>query len=247
MRSVRGLRRGSWAGAGVAPCTSLVAPRPSLSALGAKRRLQRSLPELSLLHLFFLAMGFVPIGCLCIALFEWVPLFLSARFVVLPAAALTLVVGLRQPAFGRRALSGLLAGMVACAVYDVARLAFVWAGAWSDFIPLIGQQALHDSTASPFWGYLWRFVGNGGAMGMAFSMLPWRRVGDGLAYGIGICLCLFATLILAPHAQEMLFRLTPVTAASALVGHVIYGSVLVMLLRRWERRRRPAETSPAAA
>src|SRR5215212_7168907 len=101
------------------------------------------------------ALGFVPIGCLCLALFGWLPLPLGTRAIVLPAIALALGVSLYVPSLGRLALRGLLAGMLATAIYDLLRFGFVLSGAWGDFIPSIGRMALDDPAASPLWGYLW--------------------------------------------------------------------------------------------
>ena len=180
----------------------------------------------------FVALGFVPIGALCFALFGWVPLHLSARFLVLPSLVLAIALGLKFPHWGRLALLGFAAGVVATAVYDITRLLLVYVDIWPDFIPPIGRLAMLDADAHPFWGYLWRFVGNGGGMGLAFAMLPWRGTRAGMAYGVLICLCLFATLLLAPGAQARLFPLTWVTAAAAMIGHLDYGAVLGYLLSR---------------
>ena len=187
-------------------------------------------------RVLFALMGFVPIGSLCIALFGLVPLYLSARFVVLPICVLLIALGLRYRALGRAALLGFVAGVTATGVYDLVRLALVLSGRWSDFIPAIGQMALLDRAASPVWGYLWRYAGDGGAMGLTFALLPWRSIRSGMVYGAGICSCLFATLILAPGAQQALFALTPLTAAMALLGHLVYGGVLGWALCRLTAR-----------
>jgi hypothetical protein len=184
----------------------------------------------------FAALGFVPIGALCLALFGAVPLHLSARLVVPPAAAGAIALGLRFPRWGRVAWRGFLAGVVATAAYDATRLSLVWAGVWPDFIPPIGRLALADPGAHPFWGYLWRFVGNGGGMGLAFAMGPRRDARSGMAYGMAICFCLYGTLLLAPGAQERLFPLSVATALAAAVGHLDYGAVLGWLAGRWVRK-----------
>jgi hypothetical protein len=198
-------------------------------------------------HLFFMAAGFVPIASLSAALFGILPLHLGALFVVLPTCLLALAVGLRDPKAGRLAFRGLVAGILATMVYDVIRLSFVMAGAWGDFIPVIGRLALADASASPVWGYVWRFLGNGGMMGMAFAFLPWRGARAGLTYGVAICCCLFGTLLLAPGAQDTLFHLTLKTATCALIGHVIYGSVLGGVLQRWGQERGTARIGEGGA
>ena len=177
-------------------------------------------------RLAFAALGFLPITALSASLFGFIPLHVSVRYVVIPGAFVAVGLAARFRDLGERAFEGLVSGMLATAAYDALRLSLVGAGLWGDFIPNIGKLALLDDSASPFWGYLWRFLGNGGAMGMAYAVLPFRGVRHGLAFGTFVCGCLFATLVFAPHAQEMLFRLRPLTAAGALVGHLVYGGVL---------------------
>lgn len=187
--------------------------------------------------LLFAVMGFVPIGCLAAALFDILPLYLTVRWVVLPTTAWTTGMALWWRDAGKRAGAGLVAGMVATLVYDTVRGACVVYGLWGDFIPVIGQLALNDPAASPLWGYGYRYLYDGGAMGMTFAMLPWwRSWRSGLVFGVGICCCLFGTLLLAPRGQELLFVLTPTTAAVALVGHMIYGSMLGCLLSTYRSK-----------
>lgn len=94
------------------------------------------------------------------------------------------------------------------------------------------------NTSQPNWmvGYLWRYLGDGGFMGMAFTvgycaLKP--RVDSriaGLGFGVAIWLCLIGTLVLAPHGQEMLFRVTAITLSLSLLGHLIYGAAIGILL-----------------
>ena len=191
-------------------------------------------------RLLFAVIGYLPIVTLAVALFGWVPLHLSAKLLVLPSIPLAIFLGWRYPRWGRVALMGFLAGVVATAAYDATRLALVWLGLWPDFIPAIGQMAALDDAAHPIWGYLWRFVGNGGGMGMTFAMLthgamrlgrPGTRLG--MAYGAFVCCCLYATLLLAPQAQAQLFPLNAMTVVFAMVGHLDYGAVLGFLTRQW--------------
>lgn len=183
----------------------------------------------------FFCIGYAPIGALCIALLDLVPLHLGAAFLVFPALAMGVWLGLREPRWGRLAFAGFMAGMIATGVYDALRLSLVWLGIWGDFIPAIGRMALRDEDAHPMWGYLWRFLGNGGGMGLAFAVLPWRGIRAGVIYGTLICSCLFATIFLSPLAAERLFTLSFMTMASALAGHWIYGGVLGWLTASWAR------------
>jgi hypothetical protein len=194
---------------------------------------------------FYLAFGFAAITSLGVALSGAVPLPYGFHYAVIPAYTVMLLVGLRHPAWGKRALLGLVAGMIATGIYDVLRIGLMFAGLWADPIPTIGKLALADPNAYWLWGYVWRFLGNGGGMGLAFAMLPWRSVRLGIAYGSSICLGLFGLLYFWPVSQQHFFPLTPLTATGAMAGHWVYGAVLGWLTTRWlppvgRRRRRPA-------
>jgi hypothetical protein len=193
----------------------------------------------------YLACGFAAITSLGVALTGAVPLPYGFHYAVIPAYAVMTLVGLRYPAWGKRALLGLVAGMIATGIYDILRIGLMFAGLWGDPIPTIGQLALNDPDTQWYWGYVWRFVGNGGGMGLAFAMLPWRGVKLGIAYGSAICLGLVGLLYFWPASQQHFFALTPATAAGGMAGHWVYGAVLGYLTARWlppvgKRRRRPA-------
>ncbi|HEV2921434.1 MAG TPA: hypothetical protein VG673_19665, partial [Actinomycetota bacterium] len=195
-------------------------------------------------RVFYLAFGFAAITSLGAALAGLLPLPYLFHFAVIPAYAIMALIGLRYPAWGKRALLGLLAGMIATGVYDILRIGLMFAGLWGDPIPSIGRLATGDPNIAWYWGYVWRFVGNGGGMGVAFAMLPWRGVKLGIAYGTAVCLGLVAILYYFPIAQLHFFALTPPTAAGGMAGHWVYGAVLGWLTSRWlppvgRRRRRP--------
>lgn len=188
----------------------------------------------TLLRAWFFALGFVPISALGIAVVGWLPLSWSARCLVLPAVLLLVASGLRWPQWGRLALVGFLAGLVATGAYDATRLTLVFLGWWPEFIPAIGRMALDDHSASPLWGYAWRFLFNGGCMGVAYAMLPWRGVRSGTAFGVGVCFCLWASLLLGGEAaQRALFPLNALGATFSMIGHLDYGVVLGFLVKRW--------------
>ena len=196
-------------------------------------------------RVFYLAFGFFAITSLGAALAGLVPLPYLFRFAVIPAYAIMALIGLCYPAWGKRALLGLLAGIIATGVYDILRIGLMFAGLWGDPIPSIGRLATGDPNIGWYWGYVWRFVGNGGGMGIAFAMLPWRGVKLGIAYGTTVCLGLVAILYYFPVAQVHFFALTPPTAAGGMAGHWVYGAVLGWLTARWlppvgRRRRRSA-------
>jgi hypothetical protein len=200
----------------------LTALRPIINGV---RSLLRSTPSLYP-RVVFLAIGFTAIGPLAAAYSEVLPLPKGARYILLPAALLAILVGVRHKEWGRRALVGWVAGVAATGIYDVLRLALYKFGYWDDPIPGIGRLMLDDPNASAIWGYVWRFGGNGAGMGMAFAMLPWRGIRSGVIYGTSICFGLFGVLALAPVAQAHFFPLNLKTAIGALAGHWVYGAVL---------------------
>jgi hypothetical protein len=177
------------------------------------------------------AAGLAPIGALCGALVGIVPLHRSAPFAVLPVVLAGIAVAARYPAWGRVALAGLGAGALATAIYDVLRFGLIAVGVFGDFIPEIGV-LLGATDQAALWGYVWRYLGNGGGMGVAFAMLPWRGPWPGALYGTAICCCLFATVGLFPDAADKLFVLSAPTMAGALAGHWVYGASLGALTRR---------------
>ena len=182
----------------------------------------------------FFAVGFAPITALALSIIGWIPLHISAPLFVLPMACAGAVLAMWHSGYGRLAGQGLLVGMLAVLIYDCTRVPFIMVGMWGDFIPNIAMH-LFDSP-DPNWlvGYGWRYVGNGGGMGLAFvvgynvfrpRVHPW---GVGVGYGVAIWGCLLLTLSIAPHGEELLFALTPLTITLSLIGHVVYGSVLAM-------------------
>jgi hypothetical protein len=184
-------------------------------------------------RLVFLIVGYAAITSLAAAYAEAIPLPITAGLVVIPAAGIIFNMGMRHPDWGRRALTGWIAGIVATIIYDCLRLALVKVGIWGDPIPGIGHLVFADPHANFAWGYLWRFAGNGGGMGIAYTMLPWRGVRTGVAYGTLICTGLVALLFFFPVAQVHFFPLTPVTTAGAYAGHWVYGAVLGKITSWW--------------
>jgi len=190
-------------------------------------------------RLMLFCAGFAPIGALCLAAFGALPLSVGATVLVAPAIITVLAVATRAP---RAAARGLALGILAVFVYDVVcRLPFVAMGVWHDFIPRIGDHLLRRKDVHWSVGYLWRYLGNGGGMGLAFySVYPLigKKIPSpflGVAYGVSIYVCLLATLFLSPHGQEYLFVPTPETAYLGFLGHVIYGWVLGYGAWRWDR------------
>jgi len=188
------------------------------------------------MSLAFFAIGFSPITALAIAIIGFFPLYVAALVMVVPSVVLGIGLAFMFPNYGKLALKGLLIGLIAVFLYDCMRVPFILLGIWGDFIPKIGAWLFN--TSQPDWiiGYVWRYLGDGGFMGMAFTVAYGAlkpRVGvrtAALGFGIAIWLCLLATLILAPHGEAMLFKLTLTTLSLSFLGHLIYGASIGMLL-----------------
>jgi hypothetical protein len=198
----------------------------------------------------YFAIGFSPITALAFAIIGILPLAVTTLAFVMPATLLGVGLAVRFPAYGRLALKGLVVGLVAVFLYDCMRVPFILMGAWGDFIPNINKMLLN--TTQPNWlvGYTWRYIGDGAFMGMAFTVgyeLLKPRVDSrlaGLAFGVAIWICLVLTLLIAPHGQQMLFRLTLVTLSLSLLGHLIYGAAIGFLLPYLGRRQTSQEQAP---
>jgi len=184
----------------------------------------------------FVALGLSPLTTLALSLIEVVPLYYGALFGVLPLLLLAGGVGVRIPFIGKYAVQGGLIGLLAVFLYDCTRIPFLLLGGWPDFIPTIATHLWPG--AEPNWivGYAWRYLGNGGGMGLAFTVayrMTAPRVSVwplAVGYGVAIWLCLIATLFLMPEGK-VLFELTPLTVSISLLGHVVYGAGLALGLR----------------
>ncbi|TMC87891.1 MAG: hypothetical protein E6J22_16690 [Chloroflexi bacterium] len=188
-----------------------------------------------LMSVTYFAIGFSPITALAIAIMGLLPLSITTLSLVLPATMLGVALALLFPRYGKLALQGLIIGLIAVFLYDCMRVPFILAGVWGDFIPKINMWLFNTSHPNWIVGYVWRYLGDGGFMGMAFTVgygVLKPRVNSrlaGLAFGIAIWGCLMLTLLLAPHGQEMLFKLTLTTLSLSLLGHIIYGLALGIL------------------
>jgi Family of unknown function (DUF6789) len=200
----------------------------------------------------YFVIGFSPITALAIAIIGVLPLSVTTLLIVLPATLVGVGLAVWFPAYGKLALKGLMIGLIAVFLYDCMRVPFIIAGIWGDFIPKINMWLFN--TSQPNWvvGYIWRYLGDGGFMGMAFTVsyctLKPRvdaRIA-GVGFGLAIWMCLLGTLVLAPHGQEMLFKLTLTTVSLSLLGHLIYGITLGMLLP-YVQREKMTGTEPGMA
>ncbi|WP_211214511.1 hypothetical protein [Actinomycetospora chiangmaiensis] len=166
----------------------------------------------------------------------------SAALLVIPLATTILALSIFDPhPEDRVILHGFVWGIIACALYDVFRLDTVYMlGWWADFIPTMGTWIVGDGTskeAGAWVGYLWRYVGDGGGIGVTFFVLAaflglHRRpapvvVAASVAFAVfPVWAGLIGTVWLAPRGQTMMFPLTPVTLTLSLVGHLIFGLIM---------------------
>ncbi len=181
--------------------------------------------------------GFTPITTLALSLLELVPLHVGGPFLVGPAMVVAAAVMAAVPRSQRLFARGFAFGLVAVLIYDATRLPFVLFDNWPDFIPKIGDWLLATDHVHWTIGYLWRYLGNGAGMGLAFTMVAplvvprFGAVRSAIVYGLMIWSGLITTLLMAPAGQEKLFPLTGATLALSLTGHIVYGGVLGLLHR----------------
>lgn len=195
-----------------------------------------------LLRTLFFAIGFTPIASVSLSTFDLVRLSLSGPFLVVPAILLTGAICFWNANLRREVLNGFISGLIAVTLYDLTRLPFVFTGLWPDFIPKIGKYLLENPDAHWSVGYCWRYIGNGGGMGLAFCLLfPFifdksvSRTKGGVIFGAGVYTCLLITLFASPSGTTYLFKPCLLSASVGLMGHLVYGYVLGKLVERYER------------
>lgn len=179
----------------------------------------------------FMVLGPAAILGLSMAYAQLLPLRVAFVLYVLPSYLTMAVLGVIYPEWGKRALVGFSAGVLATVAYDVARMVLVVALGLPDPIPHIGAlwigQAAVDG--NQWWiGYLWRFFGNGGGMGIVYAMLPkwWFDLKGGWLYGDAVGMGMFVLLFLSPLSQLHLFALNYIVLVNGILGHWAYGLAL---------------------
>ena len=184
-----------------------------------------------------LAVATIPVVAISAHVFGWVSLRTTAIYVLLPLlAAMATLILTRPDRSDRIVLNGFLWGLLACAGYDAFRLPSIYGmHLWNDFFGSVGGWAM-ASQSNYLVGYLWRYVGDGGGIAVAFFALAatlrigsWsRRRVVTLAIGYAVCPVwtgLVLTDLFAPTGHE-LFALSMTTLALSLIGHLIYGLIL---------------------
>ncbi len=191
------------------------------------------------LHLLLAAL---PLLAISAHVFGLITMNWSAALLVVPLATAIVALSIFAPHPEERViLHGFVWGIVACALYDVFRLDTVYMlGWWADFIPTMGTWIVGDGaskTAGAWVGYLWRYLGDGGGIGVTFFVgaafvglhrrTPTQVVAAAVAFAVfPVWAGLIATVWLAPRGQSMMFPLTPVTITLSLIGHLIFGLIM---------------------
>lgn len=199
------------------------------------------------LHLLLAAL---PLLAISAHVFGLIRMQLSAALLVVPLATALLAWTLFAPHTGDRVIAhGFVWGIVACAVYDVFRLDTVYMlGWWGDFIPTMGTWITGDpenKVSGAIVGYLWRYIGDGGGIGITFfalaSAFGLHQRSRATVVGVAVAFAVFpvwsgliATVALASRGQTMMFPLTPTTVTLSLIGHLIFG--LILGLGFWRSR-----------
>jgi hypothetical protein len=224
------------------PRAPIVAPATKPKELPSPDRQRFPLFPAARLVLLYVA-GALPVLSIPLQVFDILPLAVTAQYVVLPLTLAAAVVMLGPSVQGAWAVQGLIAGLLAVTAYDALRIPLAVAGVIPDFIPQVGGWVLNSDSPNVVVGYLWRYLGDGGGIGISFFVtcgvvLSFRPeairrspIALSIAYGIFIWSGLIATIALSESGASLLFALTPLTLAVSLAGHLVYGGVLGLWLR----------------
>lgn len=192
--------------------------------------------------MIFVAAGALPVLAIALHAFGFIHMKHSAPFLVLPAVLAAVVLCLKQVPETPGVVRGVLGGLLGVAAYDAARIPFVIMGIWPDFIPQMGAWIYGGDGTNMALGYFWRWLGDGGGMGLVFglgcALFSWKRhmVVTGTCYGIFIWSGLLGTIYFSAHGSTVLFPITPINFVASLIGHLIYGSVLGWTVAKLLRR-----------
>jgi hypothetical protein len=228
-----------------------VKPLPSVIADRIPRTVQTTPSKWVVARiLLILLLSSMPILGISVDVFGLVSQSTTSVAVIVVTAVLATVMTFAPHRIDMIVVRGLIAGMVACIVYDGARLFAVHVlGLMGDFIPVMGSWVTGepDTVGSAAVGYVWRYLGDGGGLGVAFFVMAfvlgidrWSSVRTVLA-AVGFAVFptwtgLIATVALAPRGQEMMFPLNAATVTITLVGHLIFGFVLGLAFLKAPRR-----------
>lgn len=194
--------------------------------------------------MILIAAGTMPVLSIPLEVMGALSMTTEALYLVIPLLLLTVTLIMQGSPESAWAFKGLIAGLAAVAAYDAVRIPMVLSGIWPDFIPHLGGWILGTGQDNLFVGYLWRYLGDGGGIGMAFfvfcrmvasvrpSWITAQPILLSIGYGIFIWSGLCATVVLIPNGSKMLFVMSPMSFSLSLLGHLIYGAVLGLFLSR---------------
>lgn len=184
--------------------------------------------------------GFFPVTSIILHCLGILPLQQCLLFLVIPVLLSFITLGIKFPAIGKTVIAGFAAGVIAVLLYDLSRLPYILAG-WSDFIPKIGGWVNNSDEKNALLGYTWRYIGNGGGMGIAFFMLltqlknKQQLLLKGILFGLFIFTGLMMVLCFFEHTQNMMFKITTLSFTGSITGHIIYGATLGLLSKKYLR------------
>lgn len=191
------------------------------------------------------SIGFAPITALALSLMGLCTLLFATLILVIPALVIAIVLSGIHHGYGKLMWRGYLMGIIAVTCYDCVRIPFTMIGWMDDFIPKIGGMLVGDGNHHVIIGYLWRYLGNGGGMGMAFvctfallkhRYLALRLLGGlkcALLFGFFVWVCLIVTLKISPQGEDIMFVITPSSLLLSLIGHLVFGYTLGCLVNRF--------------
>ena len=201
--------------------------------------------------------GAAPVLSIPLFILGIVDIHQAALFFISPLAIITLILFLTRSVEATWALRGMIAGLLAVTAYDAMRMPFVLAKIWPDFIPRLGGWVTGLGGDEYLVGYLWRYPGDGGGMGMVFflgcaivgirkgTLLGKYVIALGIGYGIFVWSGLIATVAFTDKGSTLLFPMSRTTLLLSLLGHLIYGFVLAYCYRRVIDRDRNDRQMPA--
>jgi hypothetical protein len=213
--------------------------RVALPPVAATRSVVASMSRVVL----FMVAGAMPVLSIPLYIAGVITVHTSAIFLVVPLALAAAFLIARRSPEGTWALRGVVAGLLGVTAYDALRIPLVLLGIWPDFIPRLGGWILNTPGDNLALGYFWRYLGDGAGISMSFfvfcavlagirpALVTSRPVLLSVAYGIFIWSGLLFTVAVLPRGGE-LFALNPVSFCLSGIGHLIYGSVLGLVLRR---------------
>jgi hypothetical protein len=196
-------------------------------------------PAVLLRILLFVVWASLPLLSIVGDVFGLVSMHASAMIVVSLSVMLVLLMKAAPHPTDVIIRHGFVVGIIACVPYDVFRLSAVHLGhVMGDFIPKLGFFIIGDSgAAGATVGYLWRYLGDAAGAAVGFYVValmvglhrwsPRRIVLAAVGFAVfPVWAGLMSLVALAPHGDELMFRLTPATVLITLIGHAIFGFVL---------------------